>query len=51
MLAKVQSLALAIELYHAGLLRWHDGEEWSLANRYACPNEWDWDCAHIYLED
>ena len=51
MLVKVKSLAFAIELYHAGLLCWRDGEAWSLANHYAPPDKYDYHCAHIYLED
>ena len=51
MLVKVESLELAIDLYHAGLLRWSDGEVWSLARKYAAPNRYDSDHAYVELED
>lgn len=51
MLVKVESLELGLELYHAGLLRWYDGDSWSLDNAYGeprCDNE---DCMYVNLED
>ena len=51
MLVKVESLELAIDLYHAGLLRWSDGEVWSLARKYAAPNRYDLAYACVELEE
>lgn len=51
MLVKVESLELAIDLYHAGLLRWSDGDVWSLDRKYAAPNKYDFAFAYIELEE
>ena len=51
MLVKVESLELAIDLYHAGLVRWWDGEAWTKDNAYAEPSEYSKECTYIELEE
>jgi len=51
MLVKVESLAWAIDLYHAGLLRWFDGKMWSFDRGFAEPSDFDIDCAFVELEE
>lgn len=51
MLVKVESLELAIDLYHAGLLRWWDGEAWTADHKHAPPSKTDVSHAYIELEE
>lgn len=51
MLVKVESLEFGLELYHAGLLRWYDGDIWSLENDYAEPSCYNEDSMYVELED
>ena len=51
MLVKVESLELAIDLYHAGLLRWWDGDAWTKDNAYAEPSEYSKECTYVELEE
>lgn len=51
MLVKVNDLKVAQELYFAGLLRWWDGEIWSIERGYGKPKEYCQDSAYVELEE
>lgn len=51
MIVKVESLDTAIELYHAGLLCWLDGEPWSRSRNYTVPSEYSKEHCYIHVEE